>query len=554
MPFVTAKTLLLALAFATVVSTAAPAAVSLGTDTAPATVPSVADGPAKAALDAFREGRHSVGVDLAKPLAEQGNADALFLLGFAAETGQGMSASRDAALENYKKAAAAGHKDATYRRALILLNSKEDKDRQEGRQSLETAATTDAANAGRILGEAWLRGLLSEKPDYDKASEWWTKASNAGDTPSILLLARLYEGAFGFKEKADAKKALEYYQKAAALGDASAFIPLGSRLLNGDEKLRNEKEGREWLAKAIEKEQWAAYLALGDFEENVKKSEKEALANYQKGAEKEQADCMLRVAAFHFEGKGGLEKNEEKGREWLVKAAEAGNALAALEMASRLSKEEKPEMLSVYKYLLSAANTGLPVAQNEIGLLYVSGNMGLSDPTAAVAWFTAAAKAGHAAAQNNLGTLYERGMGVPVDYNNAGQLYSLAANQGHAAATTGLARLHAAGHGTDTSLPKAWALASLAVERGDDEAKTLLGDLTSKMSEEQLVQGKKELEILKKPAAEKPAGETSATPKPAAEKPAPAKPANGNGGKATAVTPAIEIPAPEAPKEEKKDK
>ena len=538
MPGVTAKTLLLALAFATVVSTAAPAALTTGVD-APATVPAVSEGPAKAALDAFREGRHTVGVDLAKPLAEKGDADALFLLGFAAETGQGMPASRDAALDNYKKAAAAGNKDATYRRALILLNSKEEKDRQEGRESLESAAGTDPANAGRILGEAWLRGLLSEKPDYDKALEWWSKASNAGDTPSILLLARLHEGAFGFKEKADVKKALEFYQKAAALGDASAFIPLGSRLLNGDESIRNEKEGREWLAKAIEKEQWAAYLALGDFEENVKKDEKEALANYEKGADKEQADCMLRVAAFHFEGKGGLEKSEEKGREQLVKAAEKGNALAALEMASRLSKAEKPDMLSVYKYLLSAANTGLPVAQNEIGLLYVSGNMGLSDPTAAVTWFTAAAKAGHAAAQNNLGTLYERGMGVPVDYNNAGQLYSLAANQGHAAATTGLARLHAAGHGTDLNLAKAWALASLAIERGDDEAKTLLGDLTSKMSGDQLIQGKKELETLKKPAEQKPAGE-----KPAADKPA-AK-------KTEAVTPAIEVPAPEAPKEEKK--
>ncbi|MCW1884733.1 sel1 repeat family protein [Luteolibacter flavescens] len=541
----TAKTLLLSLALATVVSTSAPAAVSTGVD-APATVPSVAEGPAKAALDAFREGRHTAGVDLAKPLAEKGDADALFLLGFAAETGQGMPASRDAALESYKKSAAAGNKDATYRRALILLNSKEEKDRQEAREVLESAAGADPANAGRILGEAWLRGLLSEKPDSAKAAEWWTKAANAGDTPSILLLARFYEGAFGFKEEADAKKSLEYYQKAAALGDASALIPLGSRLLNGDESIRNEKEGREWLAKAIEKEQWSAYLALGDFEENIKKNEKEALAQYQKGAEKDQADCILRVAAFHLEGKGGLKKSEEKGREWLVKAAEAGNAVAALEMASRLSKDEKPEMISVYKYLLSAANTGLPVAQNEIGLLYVSGNLGLSDPTAAVAWFTAAAKAGHAAAQNNLGTLYERGMGVPVDYNNAGQLYSLAANQGHAAATTGLARLHAAGNGTTQDLPKAWALASLGIERGDEEAKTLLGELTSKMSEADIAGGKKELEALKKPAGEAPAPAPAPTPAPAPA-PAPAAPK-----KTSAVTPAIEVPALEAPKEEKK--
>ena len=506
---VTTKSLLFALALAT--STVAPAAVSLGTD-APATVP-VAEGPAKAALDAYREGRHSVGVELAKPLAEKGNADALFLLAFAAETGQGLAASRDAALENYKKAAAAGHKDATYRRALILLNSKEEKDRQEARESLESAAKTDPANAGRILGEAWLRGLLSEKPDFDKAVQWWNSASEAGDTPSILLLARLHEGNFGFKEKADAKKSLDLYRKAAGLGDENAYVPLGSRLLNGDERFRNEKEGRDWLAKAIEKKQLTAYLALGDFEENVKENEKAALAQYQKGADEKQPDCMLRVAVFHMEGKGGLEKSEQKGREWLAKAAEAGSPLAGLELASRISKDEKPDLLAAYKYLLSSANAGLPVAQNELGLLYVSGNLGLSDPAAGAAWFTTAAKAGHAAAQNNLATLYERGMGVPMDHNNAGQLYSLAANQGHAAATAGLARLHAAGLGTERNLPKSWALASLAVERGDEEAKTLLGDITSKLDEKQLAEGKKQLEELKKPKEEKPATEAPATEK-----------------------------------------
>ncbi|WP_193213499.1 tetratricopeptide repeat protein [Luteolibacter marinus] len=495
-----ARTLLLAFSLATVV--AAPAAVNLGTDD-PVAIPGAGEGPAKAALDAFREGRHSIGVDLAKPLAEKGNADALFLLGFAAETGQGMTASRDLALDYYKKSSAAGHKDATYRRALILLNSKEEKDRQEARLDLEAAAKKDPANAGRILGEAWLRGLLSEKPDPDKAVEWWQKASESGDTPSILLLARFFEGAFGATDKADPKRSIELYRKAADLGDATAFIPLGSRLLNGGEEFRDEKAGREWLAKAIEAKQYGAYLALGDFEENVKKDDAAAFADYQKGAEEKQPDCMLRLAGFHFAGRA-TEKSEEKGREWLAKAAEAGSAPAAFEMASRISKDEKPDVFKAYKYLLSAANAGMPIAQNELGLLYVSGNLGLSDPSAGAAWFTVAAKAGFAAAQNNLATLYERGMGMPVDYNNAGQLYSLAANQGHAAATTGLARLHANGLGTGQDLVKAWALASLAVERGDEEAKVMLGDLTTRLDSDQIAKAKKELEELKKPDSEKP--------------------------------------------------
>src|SRR5690606_17431834 len=163
---------------------------------------------------AFREGRHAAGVDLARPIAEKGNADALFLLGFAAETGQGITTSRADALEYYKKSAAAGHKEALYRRALILLNSQDGKERPDGREALESAAKSDPANAGRILGEAWLRGLLGEKPDHEKAAQWWKTASDAGDTPSILLLARLREGAFGGDGPADPKAALDLYRKA----------------------------------------------------------------------------------------------------------------------------------------------------------------------------------------------------------------------------------------------------------------------------------------------------------------------------------------------------
>lgn len=507
-----AKALFVA-AIAASLSSLSPAAVTLGADAPVAPPVASGEGPAKAALEAFREGRQTAAVELAKPLAEKGDPDALFLLGIAAESGQGLTASRGDALDYYKQAAAAGHKEATYRRALILLNSKEDSERQTGREALESAARTDPTNAGRILGEAWLRGLLSEKPDVAKAAQWWKSAADAGDTPSLLLLARLREGAFGFPEQVDAKAALDLYRKAAGLGDDDALVPLGSRLLNGDEKIRNEKEGREWLAKAIEKKITAGYLALGDFEENVRKDAKEALAQYQKGADAGQPDCMLRVAAAYLAGRE-VEKSEEKGREWLKKAAEAGNPLAAVELSARIMKDEKPDLLLAYTYLLSASNAGLPVAQNELGLLYVSGKLGLSDPAAGVAWFTRAAKSGQAAAQNNLATLYERGMGVPVDYASAGQLYSLAANQGHAAATTALARLHAQGLGTPPNPPMAWALASLAIERGDESAKTLLGDLTSRLSEKDLADARKTLADLKKPAAAK-----DPTPAPDAPKP-----------------------------------
>ena len=481
-----------------------------------ASMPAETEGPAKEALTAFKEGRHAKALDLAKPLAEKGNADALYLIGYAYETGQGVEASREKALENYRKAAAGGHKDATYRLSFILLASEDEAERTQASEALEKASKDDPAVAGRILGEAYLRGRLSKEPDFDKTVFWWTQAANAGDVPSVLLLARLYEGQLGFADKKDPKKSLEFYSKAAGLGNAPAMVALGSRLLNGDEKNRNEAQGREWLKKAIDAKEYSAYLALGDFEENVKKDLKAALNQYERGKDAGQVDCILRTADFYAEGKG-TDKDPDRGANLLESAAKAGSPVAHFRLAVKRLTAEKPDILLGYGHLLTAASGGLVEAQNELGLLYLSGKMAAADAPAGVAWLTRAAQAGSAQAQNNLGSLYEQGAGVQQNIANAGQLYSLAANQGHAGATLALARLYAKGVGTAMDMPKAWALATLAEERGEETAKKFAADVFAKLDDAQKAKGKQELEDIK-------SGKAAST-KPDATKPDPTKPA-----------------------------
>ena len=477
------------------------AAVSLPSDNS-AAVPAAAEGPAKEAMDAFQAGRHAKAVELAKPLAEQGNAEALYLMGFAYESGKGVEASKDKALEYYRKAAAAKHKDAVYRLSFILLASEKEEERDQARQALESAAKDDPTVAARILGEAYLRGRLSPAADPDKAVFWWKRAADAGDIPSLLLVARFYEGQFGFPELKDPKEALASYAKAAGLGDASAMAALGSRLLSGEEKTRDEKKGREWLKKAIEAKEYTAYLALGDYEENVKKDLKAALAEYERGKDAGQIDCILRTADFYIEGKG-VEKDTARGLALLEKAAEAGNPVANFRLAVQALSGEKPDLLSGYGHLLKAATGNLVEAQNELGLLYLSGKLAAADSSAGVAWLTRAAQGGYAQAQNNLATLYERGAaGLTQNIENAGQLYSLAANQGHGSATLALARLLNEGIGTKANPEKAWALATLASERGVEDGKKLATEIASKFDEKQRAAAQKELDDIKsgKPA------------------------------------------------------
>ncbi len=496
------------------------AAVSLPSD-GTAAAPTAVDGPAKEALDIFQAGRHAKAVELAKPLADQGNAEALYLMGFAHETGQGADVSKDLALEFYRKAAAAKHKDAAYRLSFILLASEKEEERDQAREALETAAKDDPAVAGRILGEAYLRGRLTPKADPEKAIFWWKRAADAGDVPSLLLVGRFYEGQFGFAELKDAKEALASYAKAAGLGDAGAMAALGSRLLSGDEKLRDEKKGREWLKKAIEAKEYTAYLALGDYMENVKKDLKGALAEYERGKDAGQTDCILRTADFYIEGKG-VEKDTARGLALLEKAAESGSGLANFRLAVASLSVDKPDLLVGYKHLVAAANANLVEAQNELGLLYLSGKLAIADSAAGIAWLTRAAQGGYPQAQNNLATLYERGgAGVPKNMENASQLYALAANQGHGPATLALARIIYQGTGIKSDPVKAWALATLADELKTEGADKLVKEIVAKLDDAQKAEAKKQLEELKsgKTPEEKAAPAPKPTPAPAPKKP-----------------------------------
>ena len=333
------------------------------------------------------------------------------------------------------------------------------------------------------LGDGYAEALWQangRKTDSaDFVMYWWKHAAEAGDVLSRLLVARFYEGQFGFPELKDLKASIENYTKAADDGNAGAMAALGSRLLSGDEKIRDEKKGREWLKKAIAAKEYSAYLALGDYEENVKKDPKAALAEYERGKDAGQVDCMLRDADCYLEGKG-VEKDTERGLSLLRKAAEAGNPVANYRVAVQYLGGEKPDKANIlpgYGYLVAAANGNLGEAQNELGLLYLSGKLGTADVPAGVAWLTNAAKGGNAQAQNNLATLYERGVGgIPKNLDNALQLYTLAGNQGNGPATLALARLINEGIGTKSDPVKAWALATLAVDPGPAATAALVVD------------------------------------------------------------------------------
>ena len=113
------------------------------------------------------------------------------------------------------------------------------------------------------------------------------------------------------------------------------------------------------------------------------------------------------------------------------------------------------------------AKKGNPVAQNNIGIMYLDGRGVPQDTQEAVRYLTMAASSGSARGQNSLGALYRTGKGVPQDFVLARRWFTASANQGDSAGMYNLGLMFELGQGMKADLPRAYAWYALAAEQGD---------------------------------------------------------------------------------------
>jgi uncharacterized protein len=136
-----------------------------------------------------------------------------------------------------------------------------------------------------------------------------------------------------------------------------------------------------------------------------------------------------------------------------------------------------------FKELLEQAKGGDPKAQNELGVMYytgeavsttMSGQVLDNDPELAAGWFFRSAEQGYADAQFNLGLMYANGEGVEVDTSLAVDLFKQAAEQGNVDAQNNLAAMYYTGEGIDRDVDKAIEWFEKAAKQGNAEAQANL--------------------------------------------------------------------------------
>ena len=137
------------------------------------------------------------------------------------------------------------------------------------------------------------------------------------------------------------------------------------------------------------------------------------------------------------------------------------------------------------------ADQGDANAQNNLGVMYNSGQGVPQDSVTAMSWYRKAADQGHAYAQNNLGVMYANGQGLPQDYAAAMSWYRKAADQGDDAAQFNLGVMYEKGQG----LPQDYVLAhtwfSLAASGSNEDAVKQRDTIAKKMMPAQIAEAQK---------------------------------------------------------------
>jgi TPR repeat protein len=127
---------------------------------------------------------------------------------------------------------------------------------------------------------------------------------------------------------------------------------------------------------------------------------------------------------------------------WFQKAADKGNALAQMKLATLLREGRGVSRndVAAARWYKKAAHQGVAEAQYHIGEMSANGcGVKKSYPEAAQ-WFKRAAEQGHVDAQVQLGLLFDEGRGGTKSAVKAAQRYYLAAEQGDSEARCHLDR------------------------------------------------------------------------------------------------------------------
>ncbi len=293
-------------------------------------------------------------------LAEQGDAEAQFDLGWKYDQGEGVPQDYKEAVKWYTKAAGQGIAVAQSRLGRMYETGEGvPQDNKEAAKLYTKAAEQGFALAQYFLGGMYCGGRGVQQ-DYKEAVKWFTKAAEQGFSLAQNGLGLLYSIGEGVPQ--DYKEAAKWFTKAAEQGYAEAQYSMGFRCYLGEGVPQDCKEAIKWYTKAAEQGHAEAQHNLGLMYKNglgVPQDYREAVKWYTKAAKQGDALAQSGLGVMYYDGTG-VPQDYKEAIKWYTKAAEQGDADAQVNLGGMYygGKGVPEDYVQAYKWWNLAAAQG----------------------------------------------------------------------------------------------------------------------------------------------------------------------------------------------------
>lgn len=366
------------------------------------------------------------------------------------------------------------------------------KDLQRANHFFKLAAKNGDIGAMVRYGVCLQEGIGMEKPDYEKAADYFEKAIEKGKAKNDKKKAKNDKK----KAKNDKKKAenptdgeeeedIEMYEGI----NENAMYYYSILLLEGKGVAKDEKKGLKYLKAAADLHQSYAQNKYGmmlEFGKGVEKDIIKAIEYYKSSADEGNEVGMFNYADALEKGKY-VEQDLKKAAFLFRLSYKRGYAPAICRYGEMLleGRGVEADVDEARRLFLLAINNNYPSAYVSLGQMYLTGNGFEKNEEEATRLFKIAADAGNPRGMIQYGVSLEEGIGCTRDVPKAFDLYKKCIARGSTIALTKAAKLLLLGeNGVDEDLPTAIDYLTQAKENGDEEAAAILDELNDDKDED----------------------------------------------------------------------
>lgn len=394
-------------------------------------------------------------ISILRTLAEQGNDEAQFKLGYMYYVGQGVKENLNEATKWIHRSAIQGNPEAQWQLGVI--------NRGDAKESLYWYV--QAAKQGYINAVNSICDIIMLSRNYSKALSALRDIGEKGNPEAQFQLGRLYEKGNDIKQ--DKKEAAKWYKKvldAAEHGNSQAQTLSGVMYKNGNGVGQDYQKTMEYFLRAIEQRDSTAQYYLASMYENgegVQQDYQEALRLYHLAAEQGNIKALISLGDMYYNGKG-VNQDYKESAKWYCKAEELEEGATHINVGSFQYRLEKGDN-GALSLLRELALQGDDYAQYWIGRMIEAHKIDSQNDETAIMWYCKSAENGNDSAVKEVCLFADRDVPEAIS-----TLCTLAKN-GHERAVESIPKLAARG------IPEALEIVRGFAEKGDVEAQFALG-------------------------------------------------------------------------------